>query len=308
MKPQQTNGLLAMTGAVVAIGLSTWSLISQRGLDERLAAESARLREVSDLDAKVAAMGRRIGRLESQTGQLPPPSAAASMGGAIQQGDGTLPANLDTVARMDPGALESLQRKYTHEQAIKQQIEKLQITRQNQQKADFEKYGTVVQELSRRAAGGGADGDAAYGELLAKYPESNAAATAIAEKGLQAAMQMDTSGVETYFTQLMSKSSGTEVVTEQGFQAASALHSYLARTYIAEGKYTEAEQIIDSLSQNYADDLVPERGNGTEPQWISGSDLASQLKTAVTNAASGLPAGPGGPGAPPSGAPSGPAN
>ena len=300
MKPQQTNGLLAMTGAVVAIGLSTWSLISQRGLEERLAAESARLREISDLDAKVAAMGRRIGRLESQAAQTPPPSSvAAAMGGGTLQPGAALPENLETVARMDPGALESLQRKYSHDQAVKNHIEKLQITRVNQQKADFEKYGNAVNDLSKRIAAGGADGDAAYGELLAKYPESNAAATAIAEKGLQAAMQMDTDGVESYFTQLMSKSGGTDVVTEQGFQAASALHSYLARTYIAEGKYTEAEQIIDSLSQNYADDLVPERGNGGEPQWISGSELVSQLKTAVTNASSGLPAGPGGPGGPP---------
>jgi hypothetical protein len=110
-------------------------------------------------------------------------------------------------------------------------------------------------------------------------------------------MELKTEDVSSYLARLMSMPDGAQIVTESGFQAAPVLHSYLARTYIAEGKYEEAEKIISSLEQNCATQLVAEPGAGGQPEWTAVSELASQFKQAISAGSSGgVPSaiGPGG--------------
>ena len=76
-------------------------------------------------------------------------------------------------------------------------------------------------------------------------------------------------------------------MTEQGIEATPALQSYLARQYISTGRFEEANSLIESLSADYGSQFVPEKGEGSRPEWQTGSDVALQLRQELQNATSG---------------------
>jgi len=161
---------------------------------------------------------------------------------------------------------------------------------EGQHESDSTLYGAEIRALYERArARGGSDSDekereAAFDELLDRYPDSYAAASVIAEKALSASFSRDVASVEKYYDMLLSSDNeaARNVVTGRGMEAMPVIESYLAREYIQEGRYQDAEAIIDSLDENYSHSMVfTGRRSGQGPPFQPVSRVVEQLREAL---------------------------
>lgn len=199
--------------------------------------------------------------------------------------------NIERLSRMDPGVLDSIDKKYQLEAKAKEHQAMLIQRKIANQKADVHKYGRGVLELARKAIGNSQDSDAAYKKLTTEYADTSVAGSVIAERALMAAIDLNTQEVEEYYNQLTSNAQYKESVTEQGIEATPALQGYLARQYISTGRFEEADTLIQSLSTDYGSQYVPEKGEGSRPEWQTGNDIATQLRQELQNATSGHASG-----------------
>jgi hypothetical protein len=195
--------------------------------------------------------------------------------------------NIRRLGTMNPAVLDSLDKKYQNEVNARNHQSTLIERRLLRQKADVDKYGNAILDLARRANGNTTDGDEAFNQLLTNYSDTSIAGSAIAERALSAAIDLNTNDVEKYYNQLVSNANYKDSVTEQGIEATPALQGFLARQYISSGRFEEANSLIESLNSEYGDQYVPEKGEGSRPEWNTGSDIAKQLRQELQNATSG---------------------
>jgi hypothetical protein len=198
--------------------------------------------------------------------------------------------NIKRLGMMDPAVLDSLDKKYQDEAKARQHQGTLIERKLARQKADVDKHGRAILDLARKAIGSGPEGDTAYNKLLSDYADTSVAGSAIAERALTAAIDLNTEDVEKYYNQLVSNTNYKDSVTEQGIEATPALQGYLARQYISTGRFEEANSLIESLSSEYGSQYVPEKGEGSRPEWHTGNDIATQLRQELQNATSGISA------------------
>lgn len=160
--------------------------------------------------------------------------------------------------------------------------------------ADERQYGEEMQSLYKRARSRREDGlndegaEDAFDEMLGKYPDAYATAILIAERALDSVFEDDTTRVEEYRDMLLTSGSRSfpDVVTSYDIEAMPAIEFYLASRYIQQGRTAEAESLMDSLEQDYADSLVlVVRGEyrGLEPAL----ELIAQLQAWIENGAIG---------------------
>ncbi len=130
--------------------------------------------------------------------------------------------------------------------------------------ADADQYDEGLSAMYKRARfRRGDDPDAkdridAFDEMLEKYPDAYATASLIAERALLGTLKRDSQQVEQYYGKLVSGEHGDfpNIITNQGMEALPAIETYLARQYIRDGRTADAETLIDSLEQNYANSLI----------------------------------------------------
>ncbi len=119
--------------------------------------------------------------------------------------------------------------------------------------------------------------EAATKSLLTDYPEAWSTSVAVAEQGLDAAMNHNTENAEQYYESLMTTSPYSDVVTEQGIEAIPALQSYLARQYVQEGRYDEAATVIDALS-THSDAVIMEPSEMGQPVTKTAQEIVTELR------------------------------
>jgi len=240
---------------------------------------------ISDLGSQFTRINRQIKISDLESSKRNAIPQGVSHDSSNQRTD----QNIERLSRMDPGVLDSIDKKYQLEAKAKKHQAMLIQRKIANQKADVDKYGQGVLDLARKAIGNGQDSDAAYKKLTTEYADTSLAGSVIAERALVAAIDLNTEEVEEYYNQLTSNPQYKESVTELGIEATPALQGYLARQYISTGRFEEANSLIESLSTDYGNKYVPEKGEGSRPEWQSGNDIVTQLRQELQNASSGNP-------------------
>ena len=234
-------------------------------------------------EAPLEAERKRIAQIERQLAQVERVLRASGLDAAAPQlasgarGDAPLLAQMGEQyaarARFEDGRMKAMERsKQLRErdaktfgpegyQAIKDLYEKARPLR-----------GATAEQKSAR--------EAALNSLMSDYPEAWSTSVAVAEQALDAAINRDPKGVESYYRALVDSSPYTEVVTEQGIDAIPTLQTYLARQYLSEGRLDEASAIIDSLGSK-ADGVILEPNEMGEPTARAIQDIVSELRAKV---------------------------
>ncbi|NEV61036.1 hypothetical protein [Thiorhodococcus minor] len=122
--------------------------------------------------------------------------------------------------------------------------------------------------------------EAALSTLMTEYPEAYSTSVAVAEQALDAAINRDTQGAESYYESLVEASPYSEVVTEQGINAIPTLQTYLARQYVEEGRYDEATAVLDALSAQ-SDSIILEPNDMGEPTARTAQDIVNELRDKI---------------------------
>jgi hypothetical protein len=159
--------------------------------------------------------------------------------------------------------------------------------------ADEEAYGAELLSLYETAQfkrGGKADAkaqEAAFNEILDRYPDSYAAASLIAERALLASVKRDSEALEGYHDMLDSYDNEDlrNVVTNRGAEAMPAIKAGLARIYIQEGRTEDAAEVLDSLELSYGDSTIfTGRGGGRRgPPFQPVSQVVQELRAINEN-------------------------
>ena len=209
--------------------------------------------------------------------------------------------DLATNLSVDPQALQELVGQYTERRNAELNREQARERFQVSMAQDVERYGEDIQTLfdqSRmrfgRRGNNNEDREAAYKELQEKYPDSYAAAAAVGENALGAAFRRDVAAVEGYYEQLKGSKYGANVTTEWGLEVTPAVEYYLANQYVRDGRYTDAQPLLESLEQNYSGSYVfnmNRRGRGGrgnpedrfQPVGSAVSDLRNQMENPPDN-------------------------
>lgn len=162
-----------------------------------------------------------------------------------------------------------------------------------QRQADFDRYGDAVAVLygsARTMPGPGGEtqeSSAAFQQLLSQYPESNATGLAIGERALQSALQANTLAAEQYYQMMTGNENYSSIVTERGVEVMPALQGYLADQYIQQGRFDEAEALIQSLETNYGSEQMATPGRQGEQQFRPVTDVTTRLREQLTTRRSG---------------------
>lgn len=123
--------------------------------------------------------------------------------------------------------------------------------------------------------------DTAFKELITKYPSAETTAIAVAERALACAARQDTEGAIEYYNMLLNNTSFDTVITSKGVDATPALLGYFASQYVQQGEYDQAQQMLNYLSQQYADSTLALRGPGGEPVYSTVDDFVGRLSSEI---------------------------
>ena len=188
----------------------------------------------------------------------------------------------------------------------------VQEKRDTLMQSDRQKYGDSVSSLYKAAVTGRdttegrQKSDMAFSQLVQEYPQSYAAASAVAERALQAARQGNIQEVEGYYKVLTSNENFQAAVTQNGVEAVPAINSYLANKYIQEGRIDDAKSIVQYLQQNYGQSYMSVPGQQGTPEVRPMTDVIDRLNNTIASGDKGQnaqnaqnPQGPPGSGPPP---------
>jgi len=156
-----------------------------------------------------------------------------------------------------------------------------------QLKIDKEQYGEELDQLYQQArlyrgtAMNAEERDAAFNELLDKYPDSYAAARLISDRAIAAALRKrDVQETEKYYDMLMANDNDLfrNVVTGIGMEAVPAIEHNLAWMYTREGQFDKAESMLKSLEINHSQSLVIIRSPLSGPQWVPVQEAIDRIR------------------------------
>ncbi len=125
-----------------------------------------------------------------------------------------------------------------------------------------------------------AEREAALNKLMSDYPEAWSTSVAVAEQALDAAINRNAEGAESYYKSLVETSPYAEVVTEQGINAIPTLQAYLARQYVEQGRFDEATTILDALSAQ-TDSIILAPSEMGEPTATDAQDIVTELRDKI---------------------------
>ncbi len=178
------------------------------------------------------------------------------------------------------------------ENITKKQRDLMQRNRE-QRRADLEKYGQKLLDLYAAARPGGNGqtdeasqkaSDEAFASLVSQYPTANSTGMAIAERALNAALDLNSDEVIQYYNMLKSSDAYAHVVTDNGMEAIPTLQSYLVQDYLSRGQIAEARALITDMRNNYADSVILDRSpDSPEPVWRSGAEVANNLEQLINS-------------------------
>jgi hypothetical protein len=71
------------------------------------------------------------------------------------------------------------------------------------------------------------------------------------------------------------------IVTGRGMEALPNLENYLARRYIREGRFEDAQVFIESLQSKYANSFIISREPNRRIKWIPATQAAENLRMLI---------------------------
>lgn len=200
-------------------------------------------------------------------------------------------AGLDKLSQsgqLDPEFLASMHTDYASRKQVSEYRFKILARNEAQHQADAQKYDAkTLSQLYDVARGRGQDSDKALTVLTEQFPDANATGMALAERALQAAMQVDTPSVEEYYTALVRSGAFSGVVTDMGVEAVPSLQNYLIGQYLKEGRTAEAEALLNQMSAADQSSYVADRGQSGEPEWYPVGTVVENLRQELANASAG---------------------
>ena len=187
--------------------------------------------------------------------------------------------------KIDPEIFQGIYKEYHQQKQIDEYRDELEKRNKEQLQADKERYNEELGELYQRARyhkhdpPGNEEKDQAFEELLLKYPEAYTTAMAISERAFVAVFRRNTEAVEKYYDLLVTGNNNDALgVTVHGFEALPNIEHYLVRQYINNGRNEKAEQLIDSLENNYKDSRIFTMKPGKGPKFSSVSEMVAGLR------------------------------
>lgn len=127
-----------------------------------------------------------------------------------------------------------------------------------------------------------AESDTAFKELMAKYPSTETAGVAVAERALACAARQDTEGATEYYNLLMENAASDTVVTSKGVEATPALIGYFASQYVRDGEYGQAQEMLNVLTENYSQSTLALRGPTGEPVYSTVDDFVQRMGSEIS--------------------------
>jgi len=272
--------------AVLGLGMAIFSfgVTKKTGQDTMRAVQSLE-RRLRTMEMQLAQMDPRRGPLPGHAaGQRPPPGG---MPGTSGQPAGVTPEAL-AAGNVSPEVLNRMSEHYLQMENITKLQRTLVQRNREQHRADLEKYGQKVMDLYAAARPAGEDAaaqqasDEAFSTLLSQYPEANATAMALAERGLSSALDQNSADVLAYYNQLKSNDAYAQVVMDNGVEAIPTLQSYLVQDYLSKGQINEARALITDMKNSYGSSVILDRSpDSMEPTWRSVTEVANNLERLI---------------------------
>ncbi|MBW2678119.1 MAG: hypothetical protein JRD49_11195 [Deltaproteobacteria bacterium] len=186
---------------------------------------------------------------------------------------------------VDPEVFNRMYSDYADRQRVSDHRQSLFERNESQHRTDDEQFDEYLDELYRRARSrrgtnkDSQDREAAFAEMLAKYPEAYATSMIIAERAFSAMWSSDPDGVENYYSMLKEHDNEitAEVVTDRGIEALPNIELYMVRQHMLEGHETEAAILTDSLLEHYPESLVFMGGRGRGGRWVTVQEALDRI-------------------------------
>lgn len=269
---------------------------------------------------KLAYLERRLSKIESRvetltltiadsTRNFPPEGSAPSQDSSTRKSSGGIrtsvnenSAELENIKKIlastglerlaegdeiDPETFGSMYSDYAERNRVSQYRQSMMGKNESQHRQDESLFDVDLNELYNRArlrGGAGADSgdrEAAFTEMLDKYPDAYATAMVITERAFAAMWSREQAGVEKYYTMLQEGDNNiaNTVVTDRGIEAMPNIELYLVRQYLRNGREEEAGSLIESLESNYADSLVFSGRNNRGRRWMTVSEALDWINS-----------------------------
>jgi len=285
--------LLAAIICVITGGLSYHAYLSARKVQEanRQSVESLQ-QDVLRLDARFAKLDDNLAALQDRSGEdfahrnakktesphltgrkETPASQSHTLKRLEQILDSTGLKQLAENGEVNPEIFQKIYDEYVYRDQIASHHEQLLQKNRLLHGMDDQNYDEQLMSLYQRARilrGPGkkqADSANAFGEMLEKYPDAYATGMVIAERAFQSAFRRNISEVEDYYTLLRGNDNFLNIVTDRGIEAVPNIQYHLVRQYIRDGRVEDAQVLLNSLEENYADSFIRARRQGHGPRW-----------------------------------------
>ena len=80
---------------------------------------------------------------------------------------------------------------------------------------------------------------------------------------------------------LMENEASDQVVTSKGVEATPALIGYFASQYVQDGDYSQAQQMLNYLTENYSQNTLALRGPSGEPVYSTVDDFVQRMSSEI---------------------------
>ncbi|MEN8244453.1 MAG: hypothetical protein ABFS43_06080 [Thermodesulfobacteriota bacterium] len=263
-------------------------------------------KRLSNLERRIEALAARIetsaqDTLSRESGASPKPSVkktSGNLGATVENNSNELKklkeimasTGLDRLAEgedIDPEILSSLYSEYAEQNRVSMYHRSMLERNESNHQQDKDLFDAYLDELYNRArirrgtSTDSEDREAAFAEMLDKYPDAYATAMVIAERAFASMWSRDQAGVENYYAMLQERDSdiANTVVTDRGIEALPNIELYLARQYLRNGREEEAGILMESLESNHADSLVFSGRSGRGRRWMTVSEALERISS-----------------------------
>jgi len=193
---------------------------------------------------------------------------------------------LSATGDIDPVAIQEIVEEHIKKKEMQSQINYLREINVEQRQKDKDLYGDELNDLYRRSLPSrfgnkisDEEREKALNELIDKYPDSYAAAKAVAIQTMVSARNNNVERAEKYYNMLNDVQTirTDNVVLDNGLEAVPAVLHNLAWAYYRTGRTEDINMVVQLLEENYYDSLYRMRTRGGF-RLVTGEDAINRIR------------------------------
>ncbi len=192
---------------------------------------------------------------------------------------------------LDPAVLKEMFSEFSDRKELETYQEKLSVLNSELHEADRNKYDAEIAQLYETARmrwgrrGDRKEREAAFKQMLDKYPDSYSTGMIIAEKALHSGFRGRLEDTEKYYKMLADNENFQNIVTDWGVDAMPTIQCLLANKYIQEGRTEDVRSMLEELEKMDGESfmLVPRNGGRRpgRPTWKKTSKVVNKLRKII---------------------------